>query len=74
MQNLGMRKIAARWVPHTLSKTEKDKNVQVCTELLNRYSEEGEMTLNIAVAIDETWIWSFEPELKCKSSEWHTPN
>ena len=26
------------------------------------------------VAIDETWIWSFEPELKHKSSEWHTKN
>ena len=26
------------------------------------------------VAIDETWIWSFEPELKHQSSEWHTKN
>lgn len=73
-QNLGMRKIAARWVPHALSKTEKDKRVQICTELLNRYSEEGEMMLNRVVAIDETWIRSFEPELKRQSSEWHTPN
>ena len=24
------------------------------------------------VAIDETWIRSFEPELKRQSSEWHT--
>ena len=23
-------------------------------------------------AIDETWIWSFEPKLKRQSSEWHT--
>ena len=26
------------------------------------------------VAIDETWIQSFEPELKRQSSEWHTKN
>ena len=26
------------------------------------------------VAVDETWIQSFEPELKRKSSEWHTKN
>ncbi|MEW8542119.1 MAG: hypothetical protein AB2693_01175 [Candidatus Thiodiazotropha sp.] len=76
MQYLGMRQIAARWVPHTLSKTEKDKRVQICSELLNRYSEEeeGEMVLNRVVAINETWIWSFEPELEHQSSEWHTPN
>ena len=69
-----MRKIAAWWVPQALSKTEKDNHVQICTELLNRYSEEGEMMLNRVVAIDKTWIWSFEPELKHQSSEWHTPN
>ena len=26
------------------------------------------------VAIDETWIRSFESELKRQSAEWHTPN
>ena len=26
------------------------------------------------VAIDETWVRSFEPELKRQSSEWHTKN
>ena len=66
-QNLGMRKIAAQWVPHALSKTEKDSRVKICTELLNRYSDEGEMMLNRVVAIDETWIRSFEPELKRQS-------
>ena len=30
--------------------------------------------LNRVVAIDETWIRSFEPKLKRQSSEWHTPN
>jgi hypothetical protein len=32
------------------------------------------MMLKRVVAIDETWIRSFEPELKRQSSEWHTPN
>ena len=32
------------------------------------------MLNNSVVAIDETWIQSFEPELKYQSSEWHTPN
>ena len=29
---------------------------------------------NVSAAIDETWIRSFEPELKHQSAEWHTPN
>ena len=31
-QNLGMRKIAGRWVPHALSKTEKGNRVQICID------------------------------------------
>ena len=34
---LGMRKIAARWVPHFLSKTEKQQWVEICSEQLHRY-------------------------------------
>ena len=26
------------------------------------------------IAINETWIWSFEPELKRQSREWHSKN
>ena len=40
--------------------------------LLHRYGEEGDEMLQKIVAIDETWIRSFEPELKRQSSEWHT--
>ena len=45
-----------------------------CRQLLGRYDSEQYSMLNRIVAIDETWIRSFEPELKRQSSEWHTPN
>ena len=35
---------------------------------------ESENMLKHIVAIDETWIRSFEPELKPQSAEWHTAN
>lgn len=73
-QHLGMRKISARWVPHMLSKNEKDRRMDNCRQLLRRYDSEQDSMLNRIVAIDETWIRSFEPELKRQSSEWHTPN
>ena len=43
-------------------------------ELLARHTDEGEIMLKRVVSIDETWIRSFEPELKRQSSEWLTPN
>ena len=70
-ERLKMRKVAARWVPHMLSDSEKHHRVKIARSLLHRYGEGDEMLQRI-VAIDETWIWSFEPELKRQSSEWHT--
>ena len=68
---LKMRKVAARWVPHMLSDSEKHHRVKISGSLLHRYGEEGDEMLQRIVAIDETWIRSFEPELKRQISEWH---
>ena len=71
-ERLKMRKVAARWVPHMLSDSEKHHRVKIARTLLHRYGEEGDEMLQRIVAIDETWIRSFEPELKRQSNEWHT--
>ena len=55
-----------------LSDSEKHHRVKIARSLLHRYGEEGDEMLQRIVAIDETWIRSFEPELKWQSSEWHT--
>ena len=71
-ERLQMRKIAARWVPHMLSESQKHQCVNIARKLLKIYGEDGNEMLQRIVAIGETWIWSFEPELKRQSSEWHT--
>ena len=71
--DLNMRRIAARWVPHCLYDDQKTDHMDIAKTLLKRYIKEGESFLNRIVAIDETWICSYEPELKRQSSEWHTP-
>lgn len=68
-----MRKIAARWVPHCLNQQQIQARLESAKDLLKRYEREGEEFLNRIVAIDETWVRSYEPELKRQSSEWHTP-
>ena len=64
----------ARWVLHFLSKTEKQQQVEICSEHLHRYMIEDENMLKHILATEETWIRSFEPELKHQSAEWYTPN
>jgi histone-lysine N-methyltransferase SETMAR len=67
---LQKRKVAAKWVPHQLSEEQKAARKRVAEEPLWCYEAEGEQFLNRIVAIDETWIRDFEPQLKSQSSQW----
>jgi len=67
---LHKRRTAAQWVPHDLSEEQKCRRVEIAQQLLHIFREEGNEFLQKAVAIDETWIQDFEPELKSQSSEW----
>jgi histone-lysine N-methyltransferase SETMAR len=69
-QTMQKRKVAAKWGPHQLSEEQKAARKRVAVELLRRYEAEVEQFLNRIVAIDETWIRDFEPQLKSQSSQW----
>jgi len=69
-ERLHKRRIAVRWVPHDLSEEQKCRSVEIAQRFLQRFREEGNEFLQKLVAIDETWIRDFEPELKFQSSEW----
>jgi len=68
--HLHKRRNAARWVPHDLSEEQKFRRLEIAQQLLHRFREEGNEFPQKVVAIDETWIRDFEPELKSQSSEW----
>ena len=69
-----MRKVAARWVPLHLTSNQIERRLEIATDLLSRFTEEGNDFLSRIVTIDKTWVRSYEPELKSQASEWHTPN
>ena len=69
-ERLHRRRIAARWVPHDLSEEQKCQRLEIAQQLLDRFREEVNEFLQKVVAIVETWIRNFEPELKSQSSEW----
>ena len=69
-ERLHKRQIAVRWVAHDLSEEQKCRCLEIAQQLLHRFREEGNEFLQKVVAIDETWIRDFKPELKSQSSEW----
>ena len=69
-EDLHMRKIAAKWVPHAFTEQQKWCRCETCRIHLKRYESEGENLLNNIITIDETWVRAYEPELMCQSAEW----
>jgi phage terminase small subunit len=68
-ERLHKHRIAARWAPHDLSEEQKCRCLEIA-QLLHRFREAGNDILQKVVAIDETWIRDFQPELKSQSSDW----
>ena len=51
---IGMPRVCARWVPRLLVPEQKTVRVQICTELQQRLSDEGDSFLNKVITCDET--------------------
>ena len=70
---LGNCKLAACWISHEISKMQQWHRYAVAQALFDRYQTEGENFLGQIVAMGETWLCSYEPNLKHQSNEWKHP-
>jgi len=68
--DLGMKKVSARWVPRMLTDEQKQNRVDVCTDLLCRLQAQQQFFLDRIVTQDETWVHHFDPETKRHSMVW----
>jgi hypothetical protein len=66
---IGMWKIASRWVPYHLTEEQNWHRCAVADFHLERYHYERDAFLHRIIALDETWAWAYEPELKRQSNE-----
>lgn len=71
--NLGMRRIAAKFVPRLLSSDQKEHRVAVCTELKIAARDDPNFISNVVTG-DESWVYGYDPETKQQSSQWKSPN
>jgi len=70
---LGYRKVAARWVPRSLTEDNKADRMMTCLDHLATYLNDGTTFLDNIVTGDETWVHHFIPESKQASMVWKHP-
>ena len=68
-EDLKMKKLCAKWIPQILTEEQKGLRMNICCQHRRGFRRDPTFLQRI-VAADETWVHSFEPELKRQSAEW----
>jgi len=55
-EDVGMRKVLARWITRKLTEEQKKVRVDVCTDLLSRLRAEPQTVFDKIVTQDEMWV------------------
>jgi len=69
--SLGKRKVCAKWIPHVLNSEQRAMRVLLASAHLQNWRNESNAFLNCNVTADESWMHSFDPQLKQENAEWH---
>jgi len=72
IQDLGFRRIAARFVPKLLTSEQKQLRLEIAQDMLKIVDSDPNF-LNTVITGDETWVYGYDPETKLQSSEWRHP-
>ena len=68
-----MRKVS-RWVPIHFTPIQVQRRLTVASNLFSSFETEENNFVSKIFAIDETWVWSYESEMKRQDTEWLPPN
>ena len=66
---LGMKRVAAKFVPKLLNFEQKQRRMEVAQESLNKVNDDAELLKRIITG-DETWVYGYDVETKSQSSHW----
>ena len=69
-EDLGMRKLSARWVPRLLTLDQKRVRMNVSNALLAQFRRQKSEFWRRLITVDETWIHHYTPETKMQSKQW----
>jgi transposase len=71
--SLGNRKVCAKWIPHVLNDDQRAMHVLLANTHLQHWRNEGNVFLDRILTVDESWMHSFDPQLKQQNAEWGAP-
>ena len=71
-EELGMHRVAAKFVPRILTADQKQQRVNVCTEL-RQLASDDETFLSRVITVDESWVYGYDHETKRQSFQWKSP-
>ena len=69
-ERLWLRKICARWVSHLLTDKQKQSQVRLASQVIEKYDKCDPRRLEEIVTGDETSIYHFQPNSKAKNKVW----
>ncbi|XP_055390540.1 uncharacterized protein LOC129619324 [Condylostylus longicornis] len=69
-ENLGMKKVCARWVPRLLTIDHKQHREVVSMNCLAMFTKNKTEFLLRFIIMDETWVHHYTPETKEQSKQW----
>jgi hypothetical protein len=71
--SLGKRKVCAKWIPHVLNDDPRAMCVLLTNTHLQHWRNEGTAFLDCILTVDESWVHSFDRQLKRQNAEWRAP-
>ncbi|CAH2010783.1 unnamed protein product [Acanthoscelides obtectus] len=69
-EDLGVRKLVSRWIPHLLTEQQKAARVNWGQKTLDRFNSDNSKNVSSIAGGDESWIDCYKPENKRQSAVW----
>ncbi|UYV78442.1 hypothetical protein LAZ67_16001387 [Cordylochernes scorpioides] len=73
INDLGMRWVAAKFVPKLLNCDQKQHRMNIANEMLDSVREDPNL-LQRVITGDEVWVYGYDVETKAQSSQWKLPH
>ncbi|UYV73503.1 hypothetical protein LAZ67_10003842 [Cordylochernes scorpioides] len=73
INDLGMRRVATKFVPKLLNCDQKQNRMNIANEMLDSVRDDPNL-LQRVITGDEAWVYDYEVETKVQSSQWKLPH
>ncbi|UYV74621.1 hypothetical protein LAZ67_12000310 [Cordylochernes scorpioides] len=73
INDLGMRRVAAKFVPKLLNCDQKQHRMNIANEMFDSVRDDPNL-LQRVITGDEAWVYGYDVETKAQSSQWKLPH